>query len=210
MRMLIGFAMLFAIAQAHTAELSSEQAMNVEFDSSELDLRNDRHELHGNVRITQGSMSIASDEATATALQSDNSRWTFERSVRLQTAEADLTSNTATAQFAKGALVMAVAKGSPAVFEQRHVATDKQTRGQAGQIEYDLAKGVVRMTNDVSFSYGGNDFCGDVVVYNVREERVTVEGACEGNDRVKIRIRPRNGGKVEPSTAPPPGSESGA
>jgi lipopolysaccharide transport protein LptA len=208
-KFLLVSAMMLLVAAVQAAQLATEQAMTVEFDSSELDLRNDLHQLHGNVRISQGVMSIASEEATASALQTDNSHWTFERSVHLQTAEADLKSNTATAQFVNGALVEAVVKGSPAVFEQRHAAIETQTRGRAGQIQYDFLKGIVRMTDDVWFSYGGNEFCGDVVVYNVRDERVTVNGGCENKDRVNIRIRPRKGVTI-PSSTPRSGNESGA
>ena len=193
----------------HAADLSNQE-MTVEFDSSELDLRNDRHELHGNVRITQGTMSIAADEATASALQTDDSRWKFERSVHLQTAEADLKSNVATAQFSNGQLRQAVATGTPAVFEQR-TATDKQARGRAGQIEYDFAKGIIKLTDDVWFTYGDSEFRGNVVVYNVREERVVVNPDGKSNGRVNITIRPRTG-----ASSNPPGSatrlapESGA
>lgn len=200
---------LLTLGAAHAAQLDTNQAMSVEFDSSELDLRNDRHQLHGNVLIKQGAMSIASEEATASALQTDDSRWTFERSVHLQTIEIDLKSNTATAQFAKGALTGATVKGSPATFEQRHVPEDKQARGRASQIDYNLAKGTVTLTKDVWFSYGGNEFCGDVVVYNVRDERVTVNGGCKDKQRVNIRVRPRNG-TIDLPSAPRSQSEGGA
>jgi lipopolysaccharide transport protein LptA len=194
---------------ANTADLL-DQGGNIGADLMELDLRNDRHQLHGNVRISQGAMSIASDEATATALQTDNSRWTFDRSVHVQTAEADLKSSSATARFANGALSEAIVKGTPATFEQRQVLADQQARGRAGQIEYDFVKGIVKMTKDVWFTYGGNEFRGDVVVYNVRDEKVVVNPAGQSNGRVNIRIRPRNGVKIEPSNAPRSGSENGA
>jgi lipopolysaccharide transport protein LptA len=196
------------------AQLDTGQAMSVEFDWSELDLRNDRHQLHGNVRINQGPMSIASEEATASALQTDDSRWTFERAVHLQTTEIDLKSSTATAQFSKGALTEAKVRGSPATFEQRLLPEDKRAKGRASQIDYDLTKGTVTLTKDVWFSYAGNEFCGDVVVYNVRDERVTVNGGCQDKNRVNIRIKPRNGMRIEPPSktpsAPPASNENGA
>ena len=196
----------------HTADFL-DQENTIGADTVELDLRNDRHELQGNVRISQGPLSIAADRATATALQTDDSRWTFENSVHLQTPDADLKSNTATAEFLKGELKEAVVKGSPAVFEQRQAVADKRARGRAGQIEYDFAKGIVRMTNDVWFSYGGNEFRGDVVVYNVQDERVTVNAEGQNNGRVNITIRPRPDLKIERpsgSSAAPRGDESGA
>ena len=48
---------------------------------------------------------------------------------------------------------------------------------------------------------------GDVVVYNVRDEKVIVNPAGQSNGRVNIRIRPQNGVKIE---TPRSGNESGA
>ena len=211
MRLLTLLGSLVLVSTAHGAQLDTGQDMSVEYEWSELDLRNDRHELHGGVRIKQGPMSIASEEATAIGLQTDDSRWTFERSVHLQTTEIDLKSSTATAQFSKGTLAEAKVKGSPATFEQRHLPEDKRARGRASQIDYDLARGTVTMTKNVWFSYAGNEFCGDVVVYNVRDERVTVNGGCQDKNRVNSRIRPNSGVKF-PTTpgAPRSSSENGA
>lgn len=192
----------------HAAELGTE-AMTVEFDRSELDLRNDRHQLHGNVRIQQGTLSIVADDATATALQTDDSRWRFERSVHVQTAEADLRSDVATAEFLNGQLRQAVATGKPALFEQR-AAIDKRARGRAGEIKYDFAKGIITLTNDVWFTYGDNEFRGNVVVYDVREERVVVNPDGKSSGRVNITIRPRPATRPkQPDSASPP-SERGA
>ena len=205
--MRITWAFIGLIAFTTQAAEPLEQQATIGADFGELDLRNDQHRLRGNVKIEQGDLSIVADEAIASALQTDDSRWTFERSVHLQTAEVDLKSNTATASFSKGALAGAKVTGSPAVFEQRSVSPDKQARGRAGQIEYDVGKGIVTLKNDVWFSYGGNEFQGNVVVYNVREERVVVNPQGQNNGRVNITIRPRNGVKL-PSARP--NAESGS
>src|SRR5262245_5647385 len=52
----------------------------------------DRLEISGNVRVTQGPMSIEAGSATANAVRSQNSRWTFENSVHIVTSEAELQS----------------------------------------------------------------------------------------------------------------------
>lgn len=162
------------------------------------DLRNDVQILSGNVRITQGAMSMEAEQATATDLQSDHTRWTFERAVHIQTAQADLKSSSASAVFAGGQIAEAVIKGSPATFEQRNPTADKNVRGRANVIEYDFAKGIVKLTDDVWFSYGGNEFRGSTVLYNLKDERVTVNSADVNNSgkepgRVNITIRPGTG-----------------
>lgn len=162
------------------------------------DPRNDVHVMSGNVRVTQGAMSMEAEQATATDLQSDHSRWTFERSVHITTADADLKSNSASAVFAGGQLTEAVIKGSPASFEQRNPSADKNVRGRANVIEYDFAKGTVKLTDNVWFNYGGNEFRGNTVVYDLKDERVTVNSAGVNTDgkapgRVNITIRPGTG-----------------
>jgi lipopolysaccharide transport protein LptA len=196
MRGLAPFAMLVLIAAStpHAAELG-DQEMSIGFDYSEIDMRKDEHHFRGNVRISQGPMFITSDTAMAQgASQNDSSRWTFENNVHVQTQDADLRANTATAQVVKGALSSATVKGSPAVFEQRNpAAADKQVHGRAGQIDYDFVRGIVRMSNDVWFDYGGNEFRGAVVVYYIRDERVVVNPEGKEQGRVNITVRPRPG-----------------
>ncbi len=196
------FLALCAMAPCTTA-LGAElitQGGNLSADIYESNLRNDIHVLRGNVRISQGAMSIEADQATASALQSPNSRWNFERAVHIQTEEADLKSNSASAAFSNGELSQARAQGSPALFEQRHAASDKQVRGRAGVIEYETSSGIVKLSGQVWFSYGGSEFRGDTVVYNLREERVTVNPAGEKRGRVNITIPPRP--KSAPGAAP--------
>lgn len=151
-------------------------------DITDSNLREDQHVLRGNVRISQGAMSIEADQATASSLQSPNSRWTFERSVHIQTEDADLKSNSASAAFANGALSTAKVLGTPALFEQRR--NDKRVRGRAGTIEYDLTAGIVKLTGQVWFSSGDQEFQGESIVYYLREERIVVP------QRVNITIRP--------------------
>ena len=195
------FAANVAFAAAPSAPLFNPQG-NIKFDADvvDSDLRNDSHVLGGNVKVTQGVTLIEADRATAMKLQSPRSNWTFDRGVHIQTADADLKSNTATAAFVDGKIGTAVAKGTPAFFEQRRGADGKLVRGRAGVIDYDVGKGVVRLSDNVWFSYAGNEFRGNVVVYNIRDERVTVNPAGE-KGRVNITIKPRSTEK-KPATAP--------
>jgi lipopolysaccharide transport protein LptA len=194
-RLRLALLAVIAMSSLQAAELElGEQEMSIGFDYSEIDMRKDEHHFRGNVRISQGPMFITADTAVAQgASQNDDSRWTFERNVHVQTSEADLRAATATAQVVNGAITNATVKGSPAMFEQRNATADQQVRGRAGQIEYDFARGIIRMSNDVWFSYGGNEFEGAVVVYYVRDERVVVNPEGKNQGRVNITVRPRPG-----------------
>jgi lipopolysaccharide transport protein LptA len=116
--------------------------------------------------------------------------------VHLRSAAAELRSNTASASFTSGQIAAATVRGTPAVFEQRNAAADKNVRGRAHVIDYDFSKGTVTFTQDVWFSYGGNEFRGDTVVYNLRDERLVVNPtgtSSSGSGRVNITIRPGGG-----------------
>jgi lipopolysaccharide transport protein LptA len=194
-----GFALVAAVAIAPAAELA-RGAFDYSADVLNSDLRNDTMDLIGNVRLAQDAMSIEAAQAHAAAFRSDNSRWSFERSVRLQTAEADLRADVARAAFVKGQIASARVEGAPAQFEQRGSPPDRQVRGRAGVIEYDFVSGIVTLTGDVRFSYGKDLFCGDTVIYSIRDERVRVNPNGGARGRVKGTIQPREGAA---STAPP-------
>jgi lipopolysaccharide transport protein LptA len=199
-----------AMAVSAVPQLGSED-INIGADLSTFDPRNDIHVLTGNVRVTQGEMSIESEQATAKGVQTDHSSYTFERGVHMRSAAADLKSDTANAVFSNGRIAEATVRGKPATFEQRGPATDKDVRGRANVIVYDFGKGTVTLTQDVWFSYGGNEFRGDTVVYSLRDQRVLVNptGAptTPTNGRVNITIRPGSGivlpGSKNKSPSPP-------
>src|SRR5688500_6245281 len=94
---LMSSATVAATAPAADADLTwSADVLNSDFRSDTLD-------LSGNVRVTQGTASIEAQTAKGRRNeQADTSRWTFEKAVRIRTAEADLQSNVATAAFING------------------------------------------------------------------------------------------------------------
>jgi lipopolysaccharide transport protein LptA len=153
------------------------------------DFRHDTLDLSGNVRAAQGPMSIEAQNAKARDFRAPNSHWVFEQAVRIRSDEADLQSNLATAAFVNGELSDVRIEGSPARFEQLAAANNRQVRGRAGVIEYDIKTGVVKLTNQVWFSNGKDEFRGDVVIYNVRDERVQINPGGSPN-RVRGIIRP--------------------
>lgn len=153
------------------------------------DFRNNTLDISGNVRVTQGPASIEAQSAKARNVGAENQRWTFEDSVRIRNSEADLQSNLATAAVVNGQISNARVEGSPARFEQVSPTNNRQVRGRAGVIEYDFDTGVVKLTNQVWFSNGKDEFRGDVVIYNVRDERVQINPGGSSN-RVRGIIRP--------------------
>jgi lipopolysaccharide transport protein LptA len=153
-------------------------------------------------------MSIEAQTAKARDFRAPNSHWTFEQAVRIRSEEADLQSNIATAALNNGELSDVRIEGTPARFEQIGASNNRQVRGRAGVIEYDVNTGVVKLTNQVWFSNGKGEFQGDVVIYNVRDERLEIKSGGSSN-RVRGIIRP-NQDKSQTSGSKPGSAGSAA
>jgi lipopolysaccharide transport protein LptA len=196
--------LLLASTSSPAAEAVLERSFAWSADVLSSDFRSDTLDLSGNVRVTQGPMSIQAGSAKADNIRSDNSRWKFLDSVHIRTAEADLKASTASAVFSDGRLADARVEGSPAQFEQLGGAADRHVRGRAGVIEYDFLAGVVKLTDQVWFTNGKDEFRGDVVIYNVRDERVQINP--DGQGRVRGIIRPQGQQPDKSKETPPKGA----
>ncbi|HEV7613122.1 MAG TPA: lipopolysaccharide transport periplasmic protein LptA [Steroidobacteraceae bacterium] len=174
-----------AVAAAHV----EQQAISLDAQSSELDYKNNNL-VFRKVRIAQGNMSVAADQAQATGLDFDNSRWVFRGSVKITMDQGQLVSDEAEITFAKKLLSHAVVHGKPAAFEQRIAKTGKTAQGRADTIDYDVTKGVVRLSKNAWLSDGQNEIRGESLKYNVLAQNIVAEGSEQGSQRVHIIITP--------------------
>ena len=183
---------LFALALSASQSLAAhveQQAISLDAQSSELDYKNNNL-IFRKVRITQGDMSVAADQAQATGLDFENSRWVFRGNVRITMNQGQLTSEEAEITFAKKLLSKAIVNGNPAAFEQRIEKTGKLARGRADTIDYDVAKGVVHFFKNAWLSDGQNEIRGESLKYNVLAQNIVAESAEQGSQRVHIIITP--------------------
>jgi len=183
---------LFALALSASQSLAAhveQQAISLDAQSSELDYKNNNL-IFRKVRITQGDMSVAADQAQATGLDFENSRWVFRGNVRITMNQGELTSEEAEITFAKKLLSKAIVNGNPAAFEQRIEKTGKLARGRADTIDYDVAKGVVHFSKNAWLSDGQNEIRGESLKYNVLAQNIVAESAEQGSQRVHIIITP--------------------
>lgn len=190
---------LLYLGVASAAELRTGDAFSYEADVVTTDLRSQTLEISGNVRVTDGTNSIQSDAAKAIG-PTANSRWSFQKAVRIVTAEAQIDADSADATVVGGQLSRARVQGSPAQFQQRGSSADRQIRGRGGVVEYDFAAGVATLTDQVWFSNGKDEFRGDSLIYNVRDQRVQSQG------RVRGVISPKGKTSVAPPSQPKPES----
>jgi lipopolysaccharide export system protein LptA len=181
---------------AAVPQLQPDVPITVDAKSSDFDYKNSTLVFQG-VRIAQGPLSVEADEAVATGLNFDDSRWTFKGNVKITTADGRLNSNDATVQFAKNEISTALITGGPASFEQKR--DDGVARGRANRIEYDFGAGTVRLTEGAWLSDGPNEINGRTLVYSMKDKRVLATAADQGSQRVRITITPqKNAAPGEP------------
>ena len=181
----------FALPAAHAiAAHVEQQAISLDAQSSELDYKNNNL-IFRKVRITQGNMSVAADQAQATGLDFENSRWVFRGNVKITMNQGQLTSDEAEITFAKKLLAKAIVNGKPAAFEQRIAKTGKLAQGRADTIDYDVTKGVVHLSKNAWLSDGQSEIRGESLRYNVVAQNIVAEASEQGSQRVHIIITPR-------------------
>lgn len=168
-----------------------ELPISLDAASSDFDYRNNTLRFR-QVRVVQGTVSVEADEATATGLNFENSRWVFRGSVRMEVDGGSLTADEAQVTFADNQITSALITGSPASFEQKLRDSTDIARGSAGLIEYDFARGTVQLARDAYLTDGHSDIRGQTLVYSIRDERVLANASQQGNERVRITINPRS------------------
>ena len=165
-RMLLIAALATAAGAARGAApaVPPDLPISLEAQSSEVDPHN---MIFRKVKITQGTMSVAADQAQATGLDFENSQWVFRGAVKISMEGGELTSDQADITFEKKVLVRAVITGKPASFEQRIVKTGRLAQGRADVIDYDVARGVVRLSANAWLSDGQREISGASLTYSV-------------------------------------------
>ena len=166
-----------------------QQSILLDAQYTEMDLKNNNL-IYRKVRISQGNMSVAADQAQATGLDFENSRWVFRGNVKITMDQGQLTSDEAEITFAKKILSKAFVKGKPAAFEQRIAKTGKLAQGRADSIDYDVTKNVVHFSKNAWLSDGQNEIRGESLKYNVLAQNIVAEGSEQGSQRVHIIITP--------------------
>jgi lipopolysaccharide export system protein LptA len=188
LRALTWLALALPVLAAGAAKIE-QQSIALDAQSSELDYKNNNLVFH-KVRIAQGNMSVAADQAQATGLDFENSHWVFRGSVKITMDQGLLTSDEAEITFAKKLLSKAVVNGRPAAFEQRVAKTGKLAQGHADSIDYDVTKGVVHFSKNAWLSDGASEIRGESLKYNVLSQSIIAESSEQGSQRVHIIITP--------------------
>ncbi len=175
----------------------------------DLDYKANLMHLKGDVKISQGDISVAADAAEATmTADSKNSHWLFTGNVHVRAEkQGNLLADHATVEITNGALASADVSGSPAQFAQTRAMAGRLVQGHAAAIHYDVAAATVKLTGDALLSdvrNDNNDMHGPTITYNIRDQRLM--GDSSGVPDAGITVTPKTlSGKATHDSSAPPG-----
>jgi lipopolysaccharide transport protein LptA len=142
------------------------------------------------LKLTQGDISIESDDARSTGLDFESTTWHLAGNVVFDIEGSHIESSSADLTFDDFELQAATIAGSPATFEIRRSGSEQTTFASAQRLHYDVTDGVIEFSGDASITEGGNRIAAETLVYNIRERRVNAVASGAPDDRVKVTFTP--------------------
>jgi lipopolysaccharide transport protein LptA len=200
----LGLAFTWASHAGAAPVKASQEPIDVTAQYEEIDGKNKSIFLR-KVRIAQGNMTLTADQGqvNGTGVENafDNSVWVFKGAVKVTMDQGVLISDEARVTFSNKVLSNAVVTGKPASFQQKIAKTDKIAHGHADSIEYDVTKGIIRLTKDAFLDNGQFEVHGESLKYDVARQVSSAEASEQGSQRVHIIITPPPKSPAKP--APP-------
>jgi lipopolysaccharide export system protein LptA len=154
---------------------------------SEFDRRANRLMFRG-LEISQGTLFIKADQASADPADFVNSTWVFRGNVEFRNADTAATGDQAKLSFRDNGLLKAMLTGKPATFSQPRTGKQTPARGEASTVEYTLADSTVRLSGGALVSDGTNEVRGTAIAYDLQRQVVTANAGDDG--RVRMTIQP--------------------
>lgn len=175
--------------------------ISYECDKLEVDYKANEMRLSGKVKIAQGDISVAADEADARKTGQDykTSHWVFAGAVHVRAeSQGDLRADRATVEIANGELASALVTGSPAQFAQTRATAGRLAKGHAATIDYQVAAATVTLAGDavLTDNQSGNDLHSPTITYNIRAMSVQAQGT-PGN-RAHLSVMPGSAPREKP------------
>ena len=164
--------------------------IDLDAESSEFDRKRNRL-VFRKLRIRQGPLSVDADEAVATRLDFDNTRWEFTGNVIIENAGTTAWADYADILFQEHRIRNAEMTGEPVRFQQIAPSRNDEskittTKGRANSVQYDVDSGVVSMSEDAWLSDGSNEVTGDRISYDLVREIILADADETGQIRMKI------------------------
>ena len=146
--------------------------------------------IYTGLQFSQGEISIEADEGRATTNEQELSTWQFLNNVVIDLNNGHIECETADLQFSGNVLVSAIVTGNPATFELTRAEADDVTYAEAGNLTYDVVKGIIEFSDQAVITESGNEISSNFLVYNIQERRINADSSGVGEDRVRITYTP--------------------
>ena len=164
--------------------------------------------IYTGLQFSQGEISIEADEGRATTREQEQSIWQFSGNVLIDLTNGHIECDFAELQFAGSVLNTATVTGKPATFELTRTDANDVTYAEAGNLKYDVVKGIIEFSEQATITESGNEISSNYLVYNILERRINADSSGVGEDRVRITYTPTNElgelGATEPEDEPDP------
>jgi lipopolysaccharide transport protein LptA len=89
-------------------------------------------------------------------------------------------------------LQRAVAEGAPATLLQQGDSETGPIRAEAARMEYLLQSKEIQLTGKARLWRDGNEFSGEQISYNLKQQLVKASGNTQGDGRVRVLLQPEN------------------
>ncbi len=183
------------LASAQVGDLDMRLPMDIDADNTTFDGKNSMIIFNG-LRLTQGHVSIQADEGRAARMELEDSYWSFTGNVIIDVAGGRIVCDSAELWFDDFRLKEAVVTGAPATYDLQRPGSEEATHAEAGNLRYDVDKGVIEFSGNAIIVEGGNQISSNVLVYNIAEQRINADSAGDEDGRVRITYTPANGVEV--------------
>ena len=115
-----------------------------------------------------------------------------------------ITADEVVLELVDGQLSSAVISGAPASFEQTVEGAAQPTRGTARTMTYRAADDIVELAGDARVVQAGDEVAGDLIRYDIKQQRVLAASTDAQGGRVQMTITPRKTKEPPPKEPPPP------
>ena len=146
--------------------------------------------IYTGLQFSQGEISIEANEGRATTREQENSTWQFSGDVVINLNNGHIECESAELTFYGSVLKTATVTGKPATFELTRPDANDVTYAEAGNLKYDVVKGIIEFSEQATITESGNEISSNFLVYNVLERRINAESSGVGEDRVHITYTP--------------------
>jgi lipopolysaccharide transport protein LptA len=144
------------------------------------------------LRLTQGSIGIEADEGRASTLDFEDSVWQLSGNVIIDIENGHIECDLADLTFVNYELTLATITGSPASFKIHRANSLKPTYAEAGRLEYDFEKGIIKFSEQATIIENGNQISSNYLVYNIKEQLINAQSGGDGNPKVRITYTPKD------------------